>query len=59
VSPSEKEVVTELFMPESEEGACRHLSVNGKEANLIEDIRIVLEFPDVFPGGVTRNATQA
>jgi hypothetical protein len=25
------------------------LSVNGKEANLIEDIRIVSEFPDVFP----------
>jgi hypothetical protein len=25
------------------------LSVNGKEANLIEDIRIVSEFSDVFP----------
>jgi hypothetical protein len=25
------------------------LSVDGKEANLIEDIRIVSEFPDVFP----------
>jgi hypothetical protein len=48
VSPSGKEVVTELFMPELE-GACHHLSVDGKEANLIEDIRIVLEFPDVFP----------
>jgi hypothetical protein len=24
--------------------------VDGKEANLIEDIRIVSEFPDVFPG---------
>jgi hypothetical protein len=48
VSPSWKEVVTELFMPELEEGACHHLSVDGKEANLIEDIRIVSEFPDVL-----------
>jgi hypothetical protein len=48
VSPSEKEVVTELFMPELEKGACHHLSVDGKEGNLIEDIRIVSKFPDVF-----------
>jgi hypothetical protein len=48
VSPSKKELVTELFMPELE-GACQHLSVYGKEANLIEDTRIVFEFPDVFP----------
>jgi hypothetical protein len=49
VSPSRKEVVTELYIPELEEGASHYLSVDGKEANLIEDIRIVLEFPDVFP----------
>jgi hypothetical protein len=49
VSPSGKEIVTELYMPELEEGACHHLSVDGKEASLIEDIRIVSEFPDVFP----------
>ena len=49
VSPSRKEVVTELYMPKLEEGACHHLSVDGKEANLIEDIRIVSEFLDVFP----------
>jgi hypothetical protein len=48
VSPSGKEVVTELFMPEFK-GACHHLSVDGKEANLIEEIRIGLEFPDVLP----------
>jgi hypothetical protein len=29
VSPSGKEVVTELFMPDIEEGACHHLSVDG------------------------------
>jgi hypothetical protein len=49
VSPSGKDVVTELYMPKLEEGACHYLSVDGKEANLIEDIRIVSEFPDVFP----------
>jgi hypothetical protein len=49
VSPSGKEVVTELYLPELEEGACHYLSVDDKEANLIEDIRFVSEFPDVFP----------
>jgi hypothetical protein len=49
LSLSGKEVVTELFMPDLEEGAYHHLSIDGKEANLMEDIRIVLEFPDVFP----------
>jgi hypothetical protein len=48
VSPSAKEVVTKLFMLELE-GAYHHLFVDGNEANLIEDIRIVSEFPDVFP----------
>jgi hypothetical protein len=50
VSPSGKEVVTELFMPGIEERVYHHMSVDGKEVNLLEDIRIVLEFPDVFPG---------
>jgi hypothetical protein len=49
MSPSGKEVVTELFMPEFEEGAYHHLSIDGNEANLIKDIRIVSKFPDVFP----------
>jgi hypothetical protein len=49
VSPSGKEVVTKLYLPELEEGACHHLSVNDKESNPIEAIRIVSEFPDVFP----------
>jgi hypothetical protein len=47
VSPSGMEVVTKLYLPELE-GACHHLSVDDKESNLIETIRIVLEFPDVF-----------
>jgi hypothetical protein len=48
VSPSGKEVVTELFMPDLE-GACHHMFVDGKEVNLLETIRVVLEFFDVFP----------
>jgi hypothetical protein len=48
VSPSGKEVVIELFMPDLDEGACHHMFVDGKETNLLEAIRVVLEFPDVF-----------
>jgi hypothetical protein len=49
VSPSEKEVVTKLYLHELEEGAYHHLSVDDKESNPIEAIRVVSEFPDVFP----------
>jgi hypothetical protein len=49
VSPSEKEVVTELFMPDLDEGACHHMFVDGMETNLLEAIRVVSEFLDVFP----------
>jgi hypothetical protein len=49
VSPSGKEVVAKLYFPKLEEGACHHLSVDDKESNRIEAIRIVSEFPDVFP----------
>jgi hypothetical protein len=49
VSPSRKEVITKLYLPELEEGACHHLSVDDKESNPIEAIRIVSEFLDVFP----------
>jgi hypothetical protein len=48
VSPSRKEVVTELYLPELEEGACHYLLIDDKEATLIEDIRTVSEFLDVF-----------
>jgi hypothetical protein len=47
MSPSGKEVVTKLYLPELE-GACHHLLIDDKEANPIEKIRIVSEFPDVF-----------
>jgi hypothetical protein len=49
VSPSGKEVVTKLYLPELEEGACHHLSVDDRKSNPIEAIRTVSEFPDVFP----------
>jgi hypothetical protein len=49
VSPSRKEVVTKMYLPKLEGGACDYLSVDDKEANLIEEIIIVSEFPDVFP----------
>ena len=49
VSTFGEKVVTELIMPNLEEGAYHHMSVDGKEANLLEAIRVVSEFPDVFP----------
>jgi hypothetical protein len=48
VSPSGKEVVTKLYLPELEGGACHYLLVDDKESKQIH-IRIVSEFPDVFP----------
>jgi hypothetical protein len=49
VCPSRKEVVTKLYLPELEEGDYHHLLVDDKESNPIKAIRIVSEFPDVFP----------
>jgi hypothetical protein len=49
VSPSKEEIITELIMPDPEEGAYHHMFADGKEANPFEAIRVVSEFPDVFP----------
>jgi hypothetical protein len=49
VSVYGKEVVTKMYLPELEEGACHHLLVDDKDSNPIEAIRIVSGFPDVFP----------
>jgi hypothetical protein len=35
VSPSEEEKLPELIMSDLEEGACHHMSVDGKEPNLL------------------------
>jgi hypothetical protein len=48
VSPFREEIVTELIMTDLE-GACHHMSIDGKETNLLEFIRVVSELPDVFP----------
>jgi hypothetical protein len=49
VSPSGEAMVTELIMPNLEEGVCNQMSVDGKEANPLEAIRVVSKFLDVFP----------
>jgi hypothetical protein len=49
VLPSRKEVVTKLYLPKLEERAYHHLSIDDKESNPIEAIRVVSEFPDMFP----------
>jgi hypothetical protein len=49
VSPFGKEIIIELIMLDLEEGACHHMFVDGQETNPLEAIRVVSEFPDVFP----------
>jgi hypothetical protein len=49
VSPSGEDIVTELIIPDLEEGVYHHMSVDGKEANPLEAITVLLDFPDVFP----------
>jgi hypothetical protein len=48
-SPPGEEVVAELRMPKTAKGDCHQISVDSKEANLLEVIRVVSNFPDVFP----------
>jgi hypothetical protein len=57
VSPFRKEVVTKMYLPELE-GAWHHLSVDDKESSPIEAIRIVPEFPNVFPEELPGMPTQ-
>ena len=52
-SPSGEEVVAELRMPKSEEGVCHQISVDSKEPNPLEAIKVVSDFPDVFPEELT------
>jgi hypothetical protein len=49
VSPLGKEVVTELVSPEPKKGSCYQMAVNSSEADPLEIIKVVSEFPDVFP----------
>ena len=49
VSPLGEEVVTELVPPEPKKGSCYQIAVDSSEADPIERIKVVSEFPDVFP----------
>jgi hypothetical protein len=49
VSPLGEEVVTELVPPEPKKGNCYHMAVDSSEADPLEIIKVVFEFPDVFP----------
>jgi hypothetical protein len=49
VSPFGEEIITELIMTNLEEGACHQMSVDGKEANPLEAIKVVSEYPNMFP----------
>jgi hypothetical protein len=47
--PPGEEVVAELRMPKTAKEDCHQISVDSKEANPLEVIRVVSNFPDVFP----------
>jgi hypothetical protein len=49
VSPFGEDIVTKLIMPDLEKGAYQQMSVDSKEANPLEAIRVVSEFLEVFP----------
>jgi hypothetical protein len=49
VSALGKEVVTGLDPPEPRKGSCYQMAVDSSESDPIERIKIVSEFPDVFP----------
>jgi hypothetical protein len=49
VSPLGEEVVTELVPPEPKKGSCYQMAVDSSEADPLEIIKVVSEFPDVFP----------
>jgi hypothetical protein len=49
VSPLGEEVVAELVSPEPRKGGCHQMAIDSKEAYPLENIKVVSEFPDVFP----------
>jgi hypothetical protein len=49
VSLSGEEVLVELILSKPRKGRCHQISVNSEEVNPLEVIRVVSEFPDVFP----------
>jgi hypothetical protein len=49
VSPLGEEVVAELISPEPRKGSCHQMAIDSKEPDSLEIIKVVSEFPDVFP----------
>jgi hypothetical protein len=49
VSPLGEEVVAELVSPEPRKGGCHQMAIDSKEEDSLETIKVVSEFPDVFP----------
>jgi hypothetical protein len=49
MSLSGEEVLVELILSEPRKGSCHQIYVHSEEVNLLEVIRVVSEFPDVFP----------
>jgi hypothetical protein len=49
VSPLGEEVVAELVSPDPRKGGCHQMAIDSKEADLLETIKVVSEFLDVFP----------
>ena len=49
VSPLGEEVVTELVSPEPRKGGCHQMVIDSKEADPLKTIKVVSEFPNVFP----------
>jgi hypothetical protein len=49
VSPLGEEVVAELISPEPRNGSCHQMAIDSKELDSREIIKVVSEFPDVFP----------
>jgi hypothetical protein len=47
--PIGEEVVTELVPPEPKKGSCYQMAIDSSEAEPLEIIKVVFEFPDVFP----------
>ncbi len=42
-------MVTKLVPPEPNKGSCYQMAIDSREVDPIESIKVVSEFPDVFP----------
>jgi hypothetical protein len=49
VSPLGEEVVAELISPERRKGSCHQMAIDSKEPDSLKIVKVVSEFPDVFP----------